>query len=91
MRRGHSSPTSTGSIKRPLITNAINRGDVAVKHANLIMVTSALSGEGKSFTSINLAMSIAAELDHTVMLVDADVARPFGAEGAGPGARPWAA
>jgi Mrp family chromosome partitioning ATPase len=40
------------------------------------MVTSALSGEGKSFTSINLAMSIAAELDHTVMLVDADVARP---------------
>jgi exopolysaccharide/PEP-CTERM locus tyrosine autokinase len=63
-------------IKRPLITNAINRGESAVRHANLIMVTSALSGEGKSFTSINLAMSIAAELDHTVMLVDADVARP---------------
>jgi exopolysaccharide/PEP-CTERM locus tyrosine autokinase len=40
------------------------------------MVTSSLPGEGKSFTSINLAMSIAAELDHTVMLVDADVARP---------------
>jgi protein-tyrosine kinase len=40
------------------------------------MVTSALAGEGKSFTSLNLAMSIAAELDHTVMLVDADVARP---------------
>ena len=63
-------------VKRPLISNAINRGEAAVKHANLIMVTSALSGEGKSFTSINLAMSIAAELDHTVMLVDADVARP---------------
>ncbi|GAB1388607.1 hypothetical protein MASR1M6_07880 [Rubrivivax sp.] len=63
-------------IKRPLITNATNRGETAVRHANLIMVTSALSGEGKSFTSINLAMSIAAELDHTVMLVDADVARP---------------
>jgi len=63
-------------VKRPLIANAINRGDSAVKHSNLIMVTSALSGEGKSFTSINLAMSIAAELDHTVMLVDADVARP---------------
>ncbi len=40
------------------------------------MVTSAVAGEGKSFTSINLAMSIAAELDHTVMLVDADLARP---------------
>ncbi|MCZ2292969.1 MAG: XrtA-associated tyrosine autokinase [Burkholderiales bacterium] len=63
-------------VKRPLITNAMNRGDAAVQHSNLIMVTSALSGEGKSFTSINLAMSIAAELDHTVMLVDADVARP---------------
>lgn len=63
-------------IKRPLIANAMNRGEAAVKHSNLIMVTSALSGEGKSFTSINLAMSIAAEMDHTVMLVDADVARP---------------
>ena len=31
------------------------------------MVTSALAGEGKSFTSINLALSIAAELDNTVM------------------------
>jgi exopolysaccharide/PEP-CTERM locus tyrosine autokinase len=63
-------------IKRPLIVNAVGKGAVPLNHANLIMVTSALSGEGKSFTSVNLAMSIAAELDHTVMLVDADVARP---------------
>ncbi len=63
-------------IKRPLIANAIGRGAASIKHGNLIMVTSALPGEGKSFTSINLAMSMAAELDHTVMLVDADVARP---------------
>ena len=63
-------------VKRPLIANAMSRGEAAVKHSNLIMVTSALSGEGKSFTSINLALSIAAEMDHTVMLVDADVARP---------------
>ena len=63
-------------IKRPLIANAIGRGAASIKHGNLIMITSALPGEGKSFTSINLAMSIAAELDHTVMLVDADVARP---------------
>ena len=63
-------------IKRPLISNAVARGAAALKHGNLIMVTSALAGEGKSFTSINLAMSIAAELDHTVLLVDADVARP---------------
>jgi exopolysaccharide/PEP-CTERM locus tyrosine autokinase len=63
-------------IKRPLISNAMGRGAAALSHGNLIMVTSAVSGEGKSFTSVNLAMSIAAELDHTVMLVDADVARP---------------
>jgi protein-tyrosine kinase len=63
-------------IKRPLISNAMGRGAAALPHGNLIMVTSAMSGEGKSFTSVNLAMSIAAELDHTVMLVDADVARP---------------
>ena len=63
-------------IKRPLISNAMGRGAAALAHGNLIMVTSAMAGEGKSFTSINLAMSIAAELDHTVLLVDADVARP---------------
>jgi protein-tyrosine kinase len=63
-------------IKRPLIRNATGRGAAVLNHGNLIMVTSALAGEGKSFTSINLALSIAAELDHTVMLVDADVARP---------------
>jgi len=63
-------------IKRPLISNAMGKGAAALAHGNLIMVTSAVSGEGKSFTSVNLAMSIAAELDHTVMLVDADVARP---------------
>lgn len=63
-------------IKRPLISNAIGKGAATPTHANLIMVTSAVAGEGKSFTSVNLAISIAAELDHTVMLVDADVARP---------------
>ena len=63
-------------IKRPLIANAMGRGAAVVVNGNLIMVTSALPGEGKSFTAINLAMSIATELDNTVMLVDADVARP---------------
>ena len=63
-------------IKRPLISNAMGKGAATPAHANLIMVTSAVAGEGKSFTSVNLAISIAAELDHTVMLVDADVARP---------------
>lgn len=63
-------------IKRPLIANAMAKGVPRVPNGNLIMVTSALPGEGKSFTAINLAISIAMELDNTVMLVDADVARP---------------
>jgi len=63
-------------IKRPLITNAFNQGAGYIKNGNLIMVTSALAGEGKSFCAINLALSIAMEMDHTVLLVDADVARP---------------
>lgn len=63
-------------IKRPLISNAMGKAASIIENGNLIMVTSALAGEGKSFSAINLAMSIATELDNTVMLVDADVARP---------------
>ena len=63
-------------IKRPLIDNAMGKGASPIKDGNLIMVTSAMPGEGKTFTAANLAMSIAMELDNTVMLVDADVARP---------------
>jgi protein-tyrosine kinase len=63
-------------IKRPLLTNAFNRGPGMIRNGNLIMVTSALAGEGKSFCTVNLAMSIAMEMDRTVLLVDADVARP---------------
>lgn len=63
-------------IKRPLIANAMGKGASLVENGNLIMITSALPGEGKSFSAINLAMSIAMELNNTVMLVDADVARP---------------
>lgn len=63
-------------VKRPLIGNAMGKGASPIINGNLIMVTSALPGEGKTFTAINLAMSMATELDYTVMLVDADVARP---------------
>lgn len=63
-------------LKRPLLSNATGKGATMVSNGNLIMITSAVPGEGKSFTAANLAMSIATELDHTVLLVDADVARP---------------
>ena len=63
-------------IKRPLIEKAFNQKNGPIHHGNLIMVTSSLPGEGKTFCAVNLAISIAMELDHTVLLVDADVARP---------------
>ncbi len=63
-------------IKRPIIRNALGQAGARVKNGNLVMVTSALPGEGKTFTSINLAMSIATEVDSTVLLVDGDVAHP---------------
>ncbi len=63
-------------IKRPLIQNARGLGAAPVDDGNLIMVTSALPGEGKSFTAINLAISMAMELDFTVLLVDADFSKP---------------
>jgi exopolysaccharide/PEP-CTERM locus tyrosine autokinase len=43
---------------------------------NLVVVTSATVGEGKSVTAINLAVSLAGEFDHTVLLIDADLRRP---------------
>lgn len=64
-------------IKRPLLANAVGRaGQEPVRNGKRIMVTSAFPGEGKSFCAINLALSIASERDHGVILVDADVARP---------------
>jgi protein-tyrosine kinase len=63
-------------IKRPLLQRAFAERAEGEKPGNLIMVTSSLPGEGKTYCAINLAMSIAMELDHTVLLVDADVARP---------------
>jgi receptor protein-tyrosine kinase len=65
-------------IKRPLLLNiqrAQAKGEAEGPPANLIMVTSALPGEGKTFVALNLAMSMAAEVDRRVLLVDADVAR----------------
>ncbi|EGV28499.1 hypothetical protein ThidrDRAFT_3727 [Thiorhodococcus drewsii AZ1] len=67
-------------IKLPLLMNVDKKGADIVDNANLIMVTSAVSGEGKSFSAINLAMSIVAERDRTVLLVDGDVARPTAAK-----------
>ena len=43
---------------------------------NTILVTSGMVSEGKSVTAVNLAISLAQEYDHTVLLIDADIRSP---------------
>jgi exopolysaccharide/PEP-CTERM locus tyrosine autokinase len=61
-------------IKRHLLANIANP-KAGAPPANLVQVTSALPGEGKTFCSVNLAISLALEVNRTVLLVDADVAK----------------
>jgi receptor protein-tyrosine kinase len=63
-------------IKRKLLDNAFGPLSKSLNNSNVIMVTSSRQGEGKTFTAINLALSIALEQNKTVLLVDADVLRP---------------
>lgn len=62
-------------IKRPLLSNAFGKSASLVDQGNLIMVTSAIPGEGKTYTAVNLALAIAQERDNTVLLVDCDVTK----------------
>lgn len=62
-------------IKRPLLSNAFGKTASLVDKGNLIMVTSSVPGEGKTYNSINLALAFAQERDITVLLVDCDVTK----------------
>lgn len=65
------------AIKRPLIQTAFySEPPVGSPPPQLIMIGSALPGDGKTFTGINLAFSMAREKDHSVILVDGDVIKP---------------
>ena len=46
------------------------------KFLNTIMVSSGVKGEGKTITALNLAITLAEEYDHSVLLVDADLRQP---------------
>lgn len=61
-------------IKRPLIASC--RDGNSQPFAHMVMVTSAMPGEGKTFTSVNLAISMSLEKDFTVVLIDGDAAKP---------------
>ncbi|WKJ91506.1 XrtA-associated tyrosine autokinase [Methylomonas montana] len=63
-------------IKRPLVNNIQGAENNGINRSNLILICSSLPGEGKTFVSINLALSIANERDKSVLLIDADVEKP---------------
>lgn len=63
-------------IKRSVLRHAFQPNGDGAKASNLVMVSSAKPGEGKTFTAINLAISIALERDYTVLLIDADFTKP---------------
>jgi exopolysaccharide/PEP-CTERM locus tyrosine autokinase len=60
------------ALKRHVISNAMRVGNAQNR---IVLVTSARPGEGKTFTSISLALSLAYERDTRVLLVDADAYR----------------
>ncbi|QBQ54476.1 XrtA-associated tyrosine autokinase [Nitrosococcus wardiae] len=64
-------------LKRPILKRALgHKLAPESERSNLIMVTSAVAGEGKTFNTFNLAMSMVMEYDHTVLLIDADLLKP---------------
>ena len=60
-------------IKRQLLLTAAG---VDADRARTVLVGSGKPGDGKTYCAINLALSLAAERDMAVLLVDADFAKP---------------
>ena len=63
-------------IKAPILEKAFGSREPRLANARRVVVTSAVAGEGKTFCAINLAISIAAASNRSVLLIDADVAKP---------------
>ncbi|MET3723408.1 AAA family ATPase [Sphingomonas trueperi] len=63
-------------VKRQLLLTARGVAGVDADRARMILVCSAQPDEGKTFCAINLALSMAAEKDVEILLVDADFAKP---------------
>ena len=62
-------------IKRQLLV-AVASGSIPQEKSRSILVCSARADEGKTFCALNLALSLAAEKDLEVLLVDGDFAKP---------------
>lgn len=64
-------------VKRELIRNFGGAGNRPVlPRGHRVLIASANPGEGKTFSAVNLALSLAVEADHDVLLIDADIAKP---------------
>jgi len=64
------------AIKQPILARATAGDSVVASRDRLLMIASALPGEGKTFTSVNLSLSLAQEKDWSVLLIDADCKNP---------------
>lgn len=64
-------------VKREIIRNFAGTANrPVVPRGHRVLIASANPGEGKTFTAVNLALSLAVEADHDVLLIDADIAKP---------------
>jgi exopolysaccharide/PEP-CTERM locus tyrosine autokinase len=63
-------------IKRPILMQVQALTAAHASGARFVLMASALPGDGKTFTSINLALSMARERDFSILMIDADVAKP---------------
>ncbi len=64
-------------VKRQLLLQASQLAQRGMgSEAQRVLVCSPHSGEGKTYTAVNLALAIAAEKETEVLLVDADFAKP---------------
>jgi len=63
-------------VKRRVLSAAFDEQGRPSGRANFVLVNSAHPGEGKTWCAINLAISLAAEQDLEVLLVDADFGKP---------------
>jgi receptor protein-tyrosine kinase len=80
------------TLKRPILKYAFGAdappAESRTASPRTLMVTSALPGEGKTFTAVNLALSLALEKDHSVVLVDGDAPKPHVSQAFGIGSEP---
>jgi receptor protein-tyrosine kinase len=83
----HQTEEEMRRIKWPLLSTLAGRGSSPAARNQVVLVTSAEPSEGKSYTALNLALSIVRDREMRVILVDGDVALPgitptLGLEGA---------